>query len=77
MKLKNKVRKILLPISFNEQIPALSEITYKEKIVGKILISGPYPFGLFKTVDPDIKELIKGDLSSKNTKFKIINVLYT
>ena len=77
MKLKNKVRKILLPISFNEQIPALSEITYKEKIVGKILISGPYPFGLFKTVDPDIKELIKGDLSSKNTKLKIINVLYT
>ena len=74
MKLKNKVRKTLLPISFEGNIPALSEITYEEKVVGKILIPGPYPFGLFKTSDPNIKEFIKEDLLSSNIKLKIINV---
>ena len=77
MKLKNKMRKTLLPISFQGNIPVLSEITFKEKVVGKILIPGPYPFGLFKTSDPSINELIKSDLLSKKTKLKIINDLYT
>ena len=77
MKLKNKMRKTLLPISFQGNIPALSEITFKEKVVGKILIPEPYPFGLFKTSDPSINELIKSDLLSKKTKLKIINDLYT
>ena len=77
MKLKNKLGKTLLPVSFEKNIPALSEITYKQKVVGKILIPKPYPFGLFKTNDPSINELIKGDLLSENIKLKIINVLYT
>ena len=54
MKLKNKLRRTLLPISFEGKISHLSEITYKEKIVGKVLIAEPYPFALFKTVDPEI-----------------------
>ena len=74
MKIKNKLRKTLLPISFEGNIPILSEIIYKEKVVGKILIPEPYPFALFKTIDPEINELIKGDLSSKETKLKIVNV---
>ena len=74
MKIKNKLRKTLLPISFEGNIPILSEIIYKEKVVGKILIPEPYPFALFKTVDPEINELIKGDLLSKETKLKIVNV---
>ena len=74
MKLKNKLRKTLLPISFEGNIPVLSEIIYKEKVVGKILIPEPYPFALFKTIDPEIGELIKGDLLSKETKLKIVNV---
>ena len=74
MKIKNKLRKTLLPISFEGNIPVLSEIIYKEKVVGKILIPEPYPFALFKTVDPEINELIKGDLLSKETKLKIVNV---
>ncbi len=77
MKLKNKMGKILLPISFEGKIPVLNEITYKEKIVGKILIPKPYPFALFKTINPDIEELIKGELLSNNIKLKIINVPYT
>ena len=74
MKIKNKLRKTLLPISFEGNIPVLSEIIYKEKVVGKILIPEPYPFALLKTVDPEINELIKGDLLSKETKLKIVNV---
>ena len=74
MKLKNKMRKTLLPISFQGNIPVLSEITFKEKVVGKILIPGPYPFGLFKIIHPNIKEFIKEDLLSRNIKLKIINV---
>jgi len=74
IKLKNKLKKILLPVSFEGNIPNSSEIFYKEKIVGKIIIPAPYPFGLFKIIDPDIKDLAKEDLLSNNTKLKIINV---
>ena len=74
MKMKNKIRKTLLPISFEGNLPALSEITFKERVVGKILIPEPYPFALFNIVDPDIKDFIKSDLLSNNTKLKIINV---
>ncbi len=77
MRLKDKIRKTLLPITSESNIPALSEIIFNEKIVGKILIPSPFPFALFKTVDPDIKEFAKRDLSSNNTKLKIVNDLYT
>ena len=77
MKLKNKLRRTLLPISFEGKISHLSEITYKEKIVGKVLIAEPYPFALFKTVDPEIKELRSGDLFSEKIKLNIINDRYT
>ena len=77
MKLKNKLRRILLPVSFKGKISHLSEIKYKEKVVGKILITEPYPFALFKTVDPEIKELVLGDLYSNKTKLNIINDRYT
>ena len=77
MKLKNKLKRILLPISFKGKISHLSEITYKEKVVGKILIPEPYPFALFKTVDPEIKELLSGDLFSNRIKLNIVNDRYT
>ena len=77
MKLKNKLRRILLPVSFEGKISRLSEITYKEKVVGKILIPEPYPFALFKTADPEIKELLSGDLFSNKIKLNIINDRYT
>tara|TARA_Y100000817_G_scaffold310036_1_gene300047 strand:- start:285 stop:1172 length:888 start_codon:yes stop_codon:yes gene_type:complete len=77
MKLKNKLRRILLPVSFEGKISSSSEIVYKGKVVGKILIPKPYPFALFKTVDPEIKELISGDLLSSKIKLNIINDRYT
>ena len=48
-----------------------SEITYKGKVVGKILIPEPYPFGLFKTSDPSIKEFIEIELASERTLAKV------
>ena len=77
MKLKNKLKRILLPISFKGKISHLSEITYKEKVVGKVLIAEPYPFALFKTVNPEIKELTSGDLFSNRIKLNIVNDRYT
>ena len=77
MKLKNKLKRILLPISFKGKISHLNEITYKEKVVGKVLIAEPYPFALFKTVNPEIKELSSGDLFSNRIKLNIVNDRYT
>ena len=74
MKLKNKLKKILLPISFSGNIPTSSEIIYKEKIIGKILIPAPYPFGLFKIEELNIKDPTKEDLLSNNIKLRIVNV---
>ena len=77
MKLKNKLRRILLPVSYKGKLSRLSEIKYKEKVVGKILITAPYPFALFKIIDPEIKELALGDLYSNEIKLNIINDRYT
>ena len=46
-------------------------------MVGKIIINDPYPFALFKTVDPEINKFLKEDLYCNNKKLKIINDLYT
>ena len=77
MKLKNKVRKKLLPVSYSGDIPEFSDILFKENVVGKIIINGPYPFALFKTVEPKIEDFIKEDLICNNIKLKIVNDLYT
>ena len=77
MKLKNKIRKKLLPVSYSGDIPEFSDILFKENVVGKIIINGPYPFALFKTVEPKIEDFIKEDLICNNIKLKIVNDLYT
>ena len=45
---------------------------YKDIEIGKVMISKPYPFGLVKVVDPDIKEFNNIDLICGNSKIKII-----
>ena len=67
----------VLPVSFEGKISHLSEIMHKEKIVGRILIHEPYPFALFKTSDPEIKEFESEDLFSDKIKLNIINDRYT
>ena len=69
MKLKNKLRRRLLPIISKNTLKASDEIKYKESVVGKILIDGKYPFALIKLFDPEFKEFSKQSL--KVNKFDV------
>jgi len=73
IKLRNKLRRRILPIhKITGEISENDIIKYKDIEIGKIMISKPYPFGLIKVVDPDIKEFNNVDLVCGNSKIKII-----
>ena len=73
IKLRNKLRRRILPIQkITGEISENDIIKYKDSEIGKIMISKPYPFGLIKVVDPDIKEFNNVDLVCGNSKIKII-----
>ena len=73
MKLRNKLRRRILPIQkITGEISENDIIKYKDIEIGKIMISKPYPFGLIKVVDPDIKEFNNTDLVCGASKVKII-----
>ena len=71
MKLKNKLRKKLLPIETQTKLEEGSEIFYNEKPIGKILISEPYPFALINLFSPDFKEFCDKELTCEKEKVKI------
>ena len=72
MKLKNKLRRRLLPISSNEKLKIGDEVIYNDIKIGKILIDQPYPFGLIKVVDPDLEEFKGKKLLANNKECKIL-----
>ena len=72
MKLKNKMRKKLVPLKSDKKIEIGSEINFKEFNIGKVLISDPYPFALVKLFDPDFTEFKDKDLLINNEKYRII-----
>jgi len=73
IKLRNKLRRRILPIQkIAGEISENDIIKYKDIEIGKVMISKPYPFGLVKVVDPDIKEFNNIDLVCGNSKIKII-----
>ena len=73
IKLRNKLRRRILPIQkISGKILENDIIKYKDAEIGKILIDGPFPFGLIKVVDPDIREFTNTDLNCGNSKVKII-----
>jgi len=72
MKLKNKLRRRLLPISSNEKLKIGDEVIYNNIKIGKILIDQPYPFGLIKVVDPDLEEFKNKKLLANNKECKIL-----
>ena len=53
MKLKNKIRKKLMPIKSEIEIKIGDEIKFNNSVIGKILIDKPYPFALIKLFDPE------------------------
>ena len=72
MKLKNKIRKKLLPLISKENLEIGSEITLNGISIGKLLIANPYPFGLINVVNKKILELKEKDVFVGKKKAKII-----
>jgi len=72
MKLKEKLRRRLLPIYSSQKLNIGEEIFYNKTKIGKILIEQPYPFGLIKVVDPNVEEFQNKELLVNNKKCKIL-----
>jgi len=72
MKLKNKLRRRLLPISSSEKLNVGDEITFNNIKIGKILIDQPYPFGLIKVFEPNLEDLKDKKLLANNKECKIL-----
>ena len=72
MKLKNKLRRRLLPISSSKKLNIGDEITFNDIKIGKILIDKPYPFGLIKIIDPHLEEFKNKKLLANNKECKIL-----
>ena len=72
MKLKEKLRRRLLPISSTEKLNLGEEIFYNKTKIGKILIEQPYPFGLLKVINPNVEEFENKDLLANNKKCRIL-----
>ena len=71
MKLKNKLRRKLMPIKTDQQLKLEDEIFFKDTKIGKVLIDKPYPFALIKMYEPDFKEFKDQDLTINGKKCKI------
>ena len=72
MKLKNKLRRRLLPISSSEKLNIGDEITFNNIKIGKILIDQPYPFGLIKVLEPNLEDFKGKKLLANNKECKIL-----
>ena len=72
MKLKNKLRRKLLPIISKNSLKVSDKIKFKEHVIGKILIGDKYPFALIKLFDPEFKEFYKQNLKVNETDIQIL-----
>ena len=72
MKLKHKLRKKLVALKSDKKINIGSDVNYKDKKIGTVLISDPYPFAIIKLVDPDFTEFKDKELLVDNNISKII-----
>ena len=72
MRLKNKLRKKLLPIKSQKRLKIGSAVNFNNFKIGTLLINEPYPFALIKLIDPDYSEFKDKDLSVDNNRSKIV-----
>tara|TARA_B110000211_G_C13968394_1_gene503813 strand:- start:190 stop:1083 length:894 start_codon:yes stop_codon:yes gene_type:complete len=72
MKLKNKLRRRLLPIISKKKLKVSDEIKFKESVVGKVLIDGMFPFALIKIIDPEFQEFSKQSLKVNEFEIQIL-----
>ena len=73
-KLKNKLRRRLLPIKTQDNVKTGDELKFNNTTIGKVLIGGHTPFALVKLFDPDFTEFKNKEISINNKKAKLINV---
>ena len=73
MKLKNKIRRKLLPIKAECEINIGDEIKYNDFIIGKVLIDKPFPFALVKLFEPEFSSFKNEKLKIRDNVAKIIS----
>ncbi len=73
MKLKNKLRRRLLPLKSSDKLDINDELYFNKTKVGKVLINDPYPFALIKLFDPNFLEFKDQELDCSNSKVRIMN----
>jgi folate-binding protein YgfZ len=76
MKLKNKLRRRLLPIVSKATLKISDEIEFEGNVIGRVLIGGEYPFALIKLFDPEFKEFVKQNLKVNKFDVKILAPYY-
>ncbi len=73
MKLKNKIRRQLMPVKANEEINIGDEIKFNDIVIGKILIDKPHSFALIKLFDPEFSTFKDKKLKINNINVEIIS----
>jgi len=72
MKVGNKLRRRLFPLKTSNELKDGSEIFFKNKIIGKVMISKPKAFGLIKLYDPNIESFLDEDLKCNNSNINLV-----
>ena len=72
MKLKDKLRRGLLPIVSKMPVNISDEIKFNDQLVGRVLIGDQYPFALIKLYDPEFKIFSKQKLKIKDLEIQIL-----
>jgi folate-binding protein YgfZ len=72
MKLKNKLRRRLLPVVSETKLKVSDEIKFKESVVGRVLIDGECSFALIKLFDPEFKVFSKQNLKVNECDVQIL-----
>ena len=72
MKLGNKLRRRLFPLKTSNELKDGSEIFFKNKIIGKVIISKPKAFGLIKLYDPGIESFLNENLKCNSSNITLI-----
>ena len=72
MKLGNRLRRRLFPLKTANELKDGSEIFFKNKVIGKVMISKPKAFGLIKLYDPNIESFLDEDLKCNNSNVNLV-----
>ena len=72
MKVGNKLRRRLFPLKTSNELKNGSEIFFKNKVIGKVMISKPKAFGLIKLYDPNIESFLDEDLKCNNSNVNLV-----